>query len=108
MLLYIVVMMVLWGHISPQLLQKVMALMQADLVLHGKGELDVEGISKLAGIGTNGTHPNNCWSQLKLLLPRPRLPPLHFFSVPMQHNVLGRFWRNQGVCFSTPAHSFCL
>ena len=59
-----VVMMVLWGHISPQLLQKVMAYMEADLVLHGKGQLDVAGISKLAGLGTHGKHPNNCWSEL--------------------------------------------
>jgi len=43
------VMMVLWGHISPQLMQKVMALMSADLKLHSEGLLDVNGIEKLRG-----------------------------------------------------------
>jgi hypothetical protein len=42
------VMMVLWGHISPQLLQKVMSLYLADLGLHDAGCLDANGIRKLA------------------------------------------------------------
>ena len=51
------VMMVLWGLISAQLLQKVMALYKADLELLKAGKLDVSGIHKLASTGTDGRHP---------------------------------------------------
>ena len=68
------VMMLLWGHISPQLLQKVMALMSADLQLHKDGRLDVNSIDKLGGIGSKGTYPTNCWRDLQKLLPVPKLP----------------------------------
>ena len=55
------VMMVLWGHISPQLLQKVMALMSADLKLHKDGLLDVHFLDRLGGIDSKGAHPEYCW-----------------------------------------------
>ena len=58
------VMQLLWGHISPQMLQKVMALMSADLQLHKEDLLDVNSIDKLAGIGSKGTYPQNCWRDL--------------------------------------------
>ena len=45
------VMMVLWGFISPQLLQKVMSLYLADLKLLETGCLDISGIQKLAKMG---------------------------------------------------------
>ena len=54
------VMMVLWGHISPQMLQKVMALMSADLKLHKDDLLDVNSIDRLGGIGSKGVHAQNC------------------------------------------------
>ena len=53
------VMMVLWGCISPQLLQKVMSLYLADLKLLEEGCLDVNGIQKLAKMGSNGTYSQN-------------------------------------------------
>ena len=49
------VMMVLWGQISPQLLRKVMALMHDDILLYKDGLLDVSGIEKLKGIGSRET-----------------------------------------------------
>ena len=55
------VMMVLWGLISPQLLQKVMLLYKADLELLEAGKLDVSGIHKMAGLGGNGRHAQNVW-----------------------------------------------
>jgi len=85
------VMMVLWGHISPQLMQKVMALMSADLKLHSEGLLDVNGIEKLGGIGQKGQHSNNCWRDFKALLPMPKLPKLQRLLVPMRHISLGKF-----------------
>jgi len=85
------VMMVLWGHISPQLLQKVMALMHDDLQLYKAGLLDVNGIDKLRGIGSKGSHSNTCWRDLKNLLPVPRLGKLQRIMLPMKHTTLGKF-----------------
>jgi len=85
------VMMVLWGHISPQLLQKVMALFHADLLLHKEGQLDTNGIEKLKGLGSKGSHPEHCWRDLKHLLPVPRLGKLFRLMLPMKHNTLGQF-----------------
>ena len=88
------VMMVLWGHISPQLLQKVMALFRHDLNLFKEDLLDVNGIDRLAGIGNKGAHPNNCWRDLQNLLPVPNLPKLHMLLLPMKHSTLGKFVHN--------------
>ncbi len=88
------VMMVLWGHISPQLLQKVMSKLQADLKLYKEGSLDVNGIDKLAGLGSTGAYPNNTWSELKRMLPVPKLPELHIFDFPMKHTTLGKIIRS--------------
>ena len=88
------VMMVLWGHISPQLLQKVMALFRADLKLHKESCLDLNGIDHLEGIGTKGAHPNTCWRDLKTLLPVPKLAKLQRLLLPMKHTSLGKFVRS--------------
>ena len=88
---FTLVMMVLWGHISPQMLQKVMALMSADLKLHKDDLLDVNSIDRLGGIGSKGVHAQNCWREFKLLLPVPKLPKLHSLMLPMKHCSLGKF-----------------
>ena len=84
-------MMVLWGLISPQLLQKVMSLYKADLKLLEEGCLDLNGIDKLAKMGSNGSHENNVWRDMKALLPEPKLPKLSMLQLPMQHTTLGKF-----------------
>ena len=86
-------MMVLWGHISPQLLQKVMELFEQDLDNHAKGKLNTDPIHKFASMGTKGTYANNIWRDFKALLPEPKLPKLHDVLLPMVHNVLGVFRR---------------
>ena len=48
------VMMVLWGQISPQLLQNTMELFEHDLNIHAQGDLDTEPIRKFASMGTMG------------------------------------------------------
>ena len=68
------VMMVLWGLVSPQLLQKIMALYIADLELLEAGRLDVSGIHKMARLGDHGNLPNHCWRDLKRILPAVELP----------------------------------
>ena len=83
-------MMTLWGHISPQLLQKVMLLMQHDMKLLQEGKLDVTGIENLADMGSKGLHPNNVWRDLKKLLPKPKLK-LQMIKLPMKHTSLGKF-----------------
>ena len=88
------VMMVLWGHISPQLMQKLMAKMSDDLKLHKDGRLDVNSIDKLGGIGSKGAYPNHCWRDLQKLLPVPKLPKLHMLRLPMKHSSLGKFVRS--------------
>ena len=85
------VMMVLWGLISAQLLQKVMALYKADLELLKAGKLDVSGIDKLASMGSSGSHPQHVWRDLKKLLPVPKLPKLQMVLFPLKHTNLGRF-----------------
>lgn len=85
---------VLWGHMSPQMLQKIMYLFAGDLKLYESGALDMEHVKKLASLGSSGSYPNNCWAELKRLLPKPKLPKLHYVWLPMKHNVLGRFWRH--------------
>ncbi len=82
---------VLWGHHSPQMLQKVMALLSDDLELHKQGMLDVHAIDKPGGIGSKGQHANNCWRDLKTLLPVPKLPKLHRLLIPMRHCSIGKF-----------------
>ena len=84
------VMMVLWGFISPQLLQKVMSLYLADLKLLEAGCLDVSGIQKLAKMGTNGTFSNNIWRDFKTLLPAPKLPKPLLIHFPIKHTSLGK------------------
>jgi len=88
------VMMVLWGHISPQLLQKVMKLMQADLQLFKEGNLDTNGIDNLAKLGSSGAYPNHMWRDLKRILPKPKLPELHIFQFPLKHTTLGKIIRS--------------
>ena len=86
-------MMVLWGHVSPQLLRKVMELLHQDLQLHGEGHLDVDHIKKLAKLGHWGQYPNNVWTELKKILPTPKLPRLHFVWLPFKHLTLGKITR---------------
>ena len=83
-------MMVLWGHITHQLLQKVMSLLKSDLKLFEEGRLDTDHIDKLAGLGSNGVHSQNVWTELKKVLPEPKLPKLQFIQLPMKHTTLGK------------------
>ena len=85
-----VVMMVLWGEISPQLMRKVMHLFKDDLALHEDGCLDTDHIDKLARLGSYGQHPENVWSQFKNLLPQPKLSNLTMVWLPLKHTTLGK------------------
>ena len=76
------VMMVLWGHLSPQLLQKVMLLYKADLKLLAEGCLDLKGVDALAKMGSNGTYSENVWRDFLKLLPKPKLPRLQLVRFP--------------------------
>ena len=85
------VMMVLWGLISPQLLNKVMLLLVKDLELLQAVKLDVSGIRKLAKLGSSGGHPEHTWRDFCQFLPKPKLPKLQKVMFPLKHTSLGRF-----------------
>ena len=85
-----VVMMVLWGEISPQLMRKVMHLFKDDLALFEDGCLDTDHIDKLARLGCYGQYPENVWSQFKALLPQPKLSNLTMVWLPLKHTTLGK------------------
>jgi len=84
------VMMVLWGHLSPQLLQKVMFLYKADLKLLEEGCLDLKGVDALAKMGSNGHYSNHIWRDFLKLLPKPKLPRLQLVLLPLVHSSLGK------------------
>ena len=83
------VMMCLWGHISPQILQKVMELHLNDLTLHSEGTLDLDSVKWVASLGSHGAHSQNVWRDLLSRLPKPKLPKLFEFRAPYKHSVLG-------------------
>lgn len=62
---FTLVMMVLWGHITPQLLQKVLSLLKSDLQLFEEGRLDTNHIDKLAWLGSDGDYSNPVWRDWK-------------------------------------------
>ena len=81
---------ILWGAMSPQMLQKAMALFEKELEVIANGTLDMAGVAGLAGIGARGKYASNCWLDLESWLPKPKLPPLHYLFLPLHHNILGR------------------
>lgn len=86
-------MMCLWGHISPQMLNKTMRLFKEDLDAHASNQLDVDGIAGLASMGSHGEHANNIWRDFKAWLPKPQLPSLYSVMMPFKHSVLGLMYR---------------
>jgi hypothetical protein len=85
------VLMVLFGLMSPQLMGKLLRMLERDLKQMKAGKLDMKAIEKLASIGCRGQYPNNCWADLKKILPEPKLPKLFRLELPLVHNVMGRF-----------------
>ena len=83
--------MVLHGVMSPQLMGKLMRMVEGDLMKMQAGKLDMVPITKLASIGSRGVHPNNCWQDLKRILPEPKLPKLFHLQLPLVHTSMGRF-----------------
>ena len=91
--LSMLVLMCLWGQISPQILQKTMDLFMKDLDAHKENRLDTSGVKELASIGTWGAHANNVWRDFKNHLPALRLPQLHVFRIPFVHSVFGYMYK---------------
>ena len=79
---------VLWGLHRPQQLQKIMEMLVTDLKAHKDGQLDTNAIHKQAGIGSGGRHSNNCWRDLKTMLPKVNLAKLHRLFLPIRHTSL--------------------
>jgi len=89
----VVVMSVLWGEISPNQCQRMMALLRDDLQHMADGTLDTIAVQKLAKLGNSGRHAGNVWRDLKRMLPTPKLPKLHYEFLPLKHLKLGRFFK---------------
>ena len=83
--------MTLWGLISAQTMQTLMACAAVDLERHGEGTLDLDSVRSLAALGSGGAHGQNCWRDLQARLPKTLLPSPHAFQAPLRHNILGTF-----------------
>ena len=93
-------MQVLWGLMSPNALQDMMALLLDDMLALQKGLLDTSTIKEFADIGKHGKFKGNVWRDLKdRVLPKPRIQ-LHWKLMPLHHIQMGSFWR-------TIPHSQC-
>jgi len=85
------VMMVLWGELSPQVCQKLAAAVFADF--QAGANLDIAPLKKLANLGTKGAHAQNVWGGFVKLLPPLRLCKPFEFKCPFKTRLLGRFFR---------------
>ena len=99
-----VVMMVLWGHITPQLMREIMSLLKDGLELFKEGHLDTGHIDKLAGLGSCGNYSNNIWSDFKRMLPAPKLGRLQMVQFPL--NI--QRWANLSDLFRCCCLTLCL
>ena len=102
------VMMCLWGNVSPQILQNnYMELASKDVENHSVGVLGFDQVKALASLGSSGAHPNHIWHSFLNKLPRRKLPSLHEFHMPSKHNAL--FFSGSCICcFRTRFFCCCL
>jgi len=78
-----------WGTITPQVVQHIMHLFRADVQSAKDDRLSMGAVDFLAGIGTDGLHPDNMNAELfNNLGKHGSLPSPHKFSVPLKHTVL--------------------
>ena len=73
-----------WGSMSPQQVQQIAALAAQDMVKIGCSDVP-ERLSRLAAIGSHGSHSNNCHRDLMALLaPKAKMPKVFQESIPFQ------------------------
>jgi len=90
-----------WGAISPQMLQRIMALFLVDLQAAADGSLDISKVQDFANLGYGGKHPQTMNKQLTDSLRGHQLPSPHNFMVPLRHTVLGFFTEHLTWCCHT-------
>ena len=83
-----------WGIVSPQTVQKLMALLLRDIQSAVDGNLDMTMVDALAGLGSSGTYPQNMHRSLMHSIGNHKLPTPHSFLAPFRHTVLGYFKRS--------------
>lgn len=103
------VLMVLWGEMSPQVCQKLCGLVLTDF--EAGALLDIAPLKKLASLGTAGRHAQNIWGGFVKLLPPVRLCKPFDFQCPFKTRLLGRFFRPSSMLlphelFSSIFHGF--
>ena len=82
------VMMCLWGHVSPQILQALMQCALQDIEAAEKGMLNKTMIENLAGLGSWGLYPNNVWKEFLKCLPACKLGNPYDFLMPVKNSLL--------------------
>jgi len=99
LLIHTLVMMWAWGKISPQLLQIIMSLFVQDLevAMSDDEDLDLAWVRKLAGLGTSGSHPQNCNVELCGALVDVKIPKPRQYMLPLKHSVHGLLHRRSGI-----------
>jgi len=74
-----------WGLMSPQNVQRLMALALEDLQAHRAGALDIGSVEALSAIGASGACVNNTYRDLQRKLSSPKLAEASFdFMLPMK------------------------
>ena len=96
------VMMTLWGALSPQVTQILTDAICIDLQNAAAGCLDSEALENLRKIGSSGQHPNRCWSDFLHTLPAPKLCKPFRFIIPLKNKLLGLFHRPTHMCQGLP------
>jgi hypothetical protein len=101
---------VLWGAMSPQMLQKISALALEDIESARAKRFDDRALHKLGSLGSWGIYSNNVWRDLKARLPAMKLPFGHWVDLPMRHNVLGDITHPliHSLCVFRMLHCICL
>ena len=85
-------MQVLWGVMSTNALQGLVAMLETDLDAARSGNLSRKAVRRIRRIGGSGTYRGNVWRDLQRILPDPKIP-LHWMSCPFHHLQIGDFSR---------------
>ena len=80
--------MVFWGELSPQMLQKIIVAVKADLTNAADGILDMSLIDMICSLGTDGVHSSNTSRDLMRRLQKPAVPSTHVFEVSVDNPLL--------------------
>ena len=82
-----------WGLMSPQLVQTIALKARNDLEQARLQDRSFRDLDRLASLGSEGRHPNNCHKQLVATLGPSQMPPPLRLQLPVKTPVPGVFNR---------------